>query len=263
MATAAPCDWDVIECGCTLALDPEESGFSETDLYAVEMATFVLWALSGRQFGCCELSFRPCRRDCRSGLEGGPWGARLVDGAWINLPCKSCSGACACSEVCEVRIPNAPVCSIEEVVLDGVVIDESLYRLEDDSWLVLLPEAGCFPSCQDMSVPLGEPGTSGVRYTWGTPVPTAGRRAAGALACEIVKACRGTACALPKRTATYSLMGTPVPMLDPMEFFDKGRTGIYEVDLFLSAVNPLGRMAGARVMSPDSEPRSRDMRLPD
>lgn len=251
-APQAPCAWDAIPCGCELDLTVEATQ------YAVETASFVLWALSGRQFGCCELSFRPCRRECWQGLEGGQWGARLVEGDWVNLPCRRCTGRCACSEVCEVRLPHAPACSVVEVVMDGETLASDLWRLEDSEWLVVDSSAGCFPECQDMSLSLGDPGTWGVVYEYGTPPPTAARRAVGALACEIIKACSGdSSCCLPKRTQSYNRQGISVVLLDSMDFFDKGRTGIYEVDLFLSAVNPLNRPSGARVVSPDSEPRAR------
>jgi hypothetical protein len=262
-APTAPCGWDPIPCGCELPGygDDEESGVEPDPsvVYAVETAQFVMWALSGRQFGACELTLRPCRRDCRSGAEG-PWGARLVDGSWVNLPCRSCGTRCSCVDVCEVRLPFAPAGEVVSVVFDGEELEADQYWLEDSEWLVLATSAGCWPDCQDMSVSLGEAGTYGVTYTQGVAVPTAGKRAVGALACEILKACSNdSSCCLPKRTQSYNRQGMSVVLIDPMEFFDKGRTGIYEVDLFLNAVNPEGRPSGARVMSPDSEPRMRNV----
>lgn len=40
-------------------------------------------------------------------------------------------------------------------------------------------------------------------------------------------------------------------VLDGQEFLDHGRTGIYEVDLFLKAANPSGALNKTRVLSPD------------
>lgn len=251
----APCNWDAIACGCSLEAENGDEAGALAIAYAVETAQFILWALSGRQFGCCEISARPCKRDCSSS-DDGAWGARLRDGQWINLPCRSCAGPCYCAEICEIRLPETPVCDIYEVILDGVVVDQETYRVEDSSWLVLT--TGCFPNCQDMAAPLGAEGTYGVRYGVGVMPPVAGRRAVGALACEILKACRqDSSCCLPKRTQSFNRQGISAILLDPMEFFERGRTGIYEVDLFLNAVNPLHRMAGARVISPDWPPRSR------
>ena len=59
-----PCaDWPVrfpCEIVCS---SPEASGS------AVRFATDVVWALSGRQFGTCEVTLRPCRNDCMD----APW----------------------------------------------------------------------------------------------------------------------------------------------------------------------------------------------
>jgi hypothetical protein len=260
-AEQVPCSWDPIPCGCSLAPSNPTSpdpGEVESIQYAVESASFVLWALSGRQFGCCELTFRPCRRDCSGGSGGGAWGAYLSGGKWYNASCRQCATTCACSEVSEVRLAHAPACSVTAVIADGMVLPPAGWRLEDDEWVVLTE--GAFPECQDMTAPLGDPGTWGIVYEYGQPPPTAGRRAVGSLACEILKACRSDAsCCLPKRTQQYTRQGITVAMLDPFDFFEKGRTGIYEVDLFLMAVNPQGRPSGARVMSPDSEPRARNV----
>lgn len=250
--TLAPCDWDPIECGCTLDMEDEQVQ------YAVETATFILWALSGRSLGCCELTVRPCRRPCDDVGGNDPWpNPKLIDGEWVNLGCRKCAQPCACAEVCELRLPHAPVCSIEEVIANGEVLSDENYRLEDSEWIVLT-NGICFPDCQDMSAPLGDPGTWGIKYTRGIPVPTAGRRAAGKLACEIIKACEGAKdCCLPERTKSVTRQGISFALLDPMDFFDRGRTGLYEVDSFLAAVNPLGRIQGARILSPDWDPRLR------
>ncbi len=262
-AISAPCGWEPIPCGCDLpGYGPDAESGAEPDLptqYAVETASYVLWALSGRQFGCCELTLRPCRRDCQPGLGDGPWGARLVGGEWINLPCRSCAGTCACRDISEIRLPYAPACSVTEVIWDGETLDADQYRLEDSEWVVFSPDLGFLPYCQDMWTRLGEEGTYGITYDYGTPLPVAGQRAVGSLACEILKACRGGTCNLPKRTRQIVADGISVDVIDPFEFFEKKRTGIYEVDLFLVASNPDSRSRAARVMSPDSAPRTRQV----
>lgn len=257
----APCNWYPLPCGCDLpgyGADGESgAGPDDPTRYAVETAQYVLWALSGRQFGTCEVTVRPCRSDCSGGATAA-WGARLVDGSWVNLPCRSCVGGCSCVDVCEVRLPFTPVYRVLDVYADGALLAEDLWRLEDQAWVVLDPAAACFPECQDMSVALGQPGTWGVVFEHGTPPPVAGRRAVGALACEILKACRGDSkCGLPKRTQQWTANGVTAVMIDPFEFFDKQRTGIYEVDLFLAAANPEGRSRAARIVSPDAGDRPR------
>lgn len=241
----APCPWPILPCG---PLPTEED---EQYLSLKAAATDVLWALSGRQFGCCEVSLRPCRRGCDESISG-PWGARLVAGEWINLPCGHCAqDTCSCSEVCEVRLPSA-VCEIIEVRLDGVVLPETAYRV-DNSDLLVRVDGGCWPLCQEMSLPPTEVGTWEITYSGGVPVPAAGQRALGELMSELWKACRADAsCCLPKRVQSITRQGISMVMLDPMDFLQHGRTGLYFVDLWLASVNPHGRPATARVMSPDT-----------
>jgi len=45
--------------------------------------------------------------------------------------------------------------------------------------------------------------------------------------------------------------GASYTLLDPLTFLDKGRTGVYYVDLFLAAVNPAGLIRRAQVISSD------------
>ena len=65
-AEFGPCaDWPV-RWSCDISAEsPVLTG------YAVGMATRVLWALSGRRFGTCTVTLRPCRRDC---YDPWPWG---------------------------------------------------------------------------------------------------------------------------------------------------------------------------------------------
>lgn len=241
----APCPWPVTPCGPL----PAEAEPEYAELQAT--ATDVLWALSGRQYGCCEFALRPCRYPCEDSSSGS-WGARLRDGAWINLPCGRCAGdSCSCTEVCEVRLPR-PVCTITEVLIDGEILDPSAYRV-DNVDLLVRTDGGCWPLCQAMALPPTEVGTWQVSGTSGIPVPAAGQRALGELMSELWKACCGDGgCCLPKRVQSILTPSGPIPLLDPMIFLDKGKTGLYFTDLWLSAVNPQGRPSSARVLSPDS-----------
>lgn len=96
-----------------------------------------------------------------------------------------------------------------------------------------------------------------VQYTYGTRPPAMGRRAARSLGNEILKSLAGSSdCKLPERVRSMVRQGTSITLLDPHEFLDKGRTGLYDVDLFLAAVNPNNAQARAKTFSPD-KPRVR------
>lgn len=118
---------------------------------------------------------------------------------------------------------------------------------------VATPERFCWPTCQDMTADPSKPNTWEVTYLRGKPVPKSGQRALAELACELCLACLGdSCCALPKRITNLVVEGGTLNMLDPMDFLDKGKTGLYAVDLFLLAVNPKGRARSAALVSPDS-----------
>lgn len=238
----------------------------------VNSAAEILYALSGRQFGACEVALRPCRRDCCDpcGSAGMSWTPlNLGSGEWTNIRCNSCGDSCSCTNVCEVSLPG-PIESITQVKLNGEVLDSSAYRVDNGNSLVALkrsidggdPVSFCWPTCQDMNRATDQPNTWGVTYLRGMPVPSAGRRALAELACELCLACLGdSCCALPKRVTSLNVDGASMAMLDPMTFIDKGLVGLYAVDLWLRSVNPKALSRGAAILSPDMVQHRRTNRL--
>lgn len=90
-----------------------------------------------------------------------------------------------------------------------------------------------------------------VNYLYGMNPPEAGKRAAVILATEIMKSITDPDnCALPSRVTSVSRQGTSYTILDPQEYIEGGRTGLYEVDLFLTAANPAKAMKRPRVVVP-------------
>jgi hypothetical protein len=120
-----------------------------------------------------------------------------------------------------------------------------------DYSLISAGRSGCWSSCDDIEV----------TYTYGAPPPAAGKHAAKVMADQYVLAATGDdACALPQRVTQVSRQGMSWTLLDPQDFLDKGRTGIYQADLFLRAANPSGALLRARVFSPDI-PRGKTRRV--
>lgn len=256
-----PCeDWPV-EWVCTddLAAAPELTGA------ALATATEILWALSGRQFGLCEVTLRPCRRDCvdaaflssemffpSSGDVGWPYPA-LLGGRWVNLACGGCGDDCSCSAVSEVILPG-PVHDIVEVLVDGIILADNEYRLDDSRRLVRL--GAQWPTCNDLNLDDDQPGTWSVTANYGRDVPESGKWAVGELACQLLKAMRGEDCRLPNNVVSLARQGVTIKFPDINELFARGRTGLYLVDIFLAAFNPNGLQSASRVYSVDS-PRAR------
>jgi len=223
---------------------------------AVSTATEVLWALSGMRFGLCNVTLRPCRRDCYDPFPGNwmPWGGSypqpaLIGGQWFNLVCGSCAGSCSCSEVSEFVLP-APVHEIIEIKIDGTPLVSGAYRL-DNNRIVVRTDGESWPRCNDLSLDDTEVGTWSVTATYGEVVPEGAKLAMGALACEIIRSASGGDCKLPAGLQQLVRQGVTISYPDVGELFRQGRTGLYLVDMFLSAWNPYGLRQRSRVYNVD------------
>jgi hypothetical protein len=252
----APCSWPVA--GACAGLD--EHPLAD---YIREAAVTYLWNWTGKVFGTCEVTVRPCRAGCDSestyrGVAGSPsllptvgglWEPVLVAGVWRNLSCGLCKGdRCSCDEVASVRLPH-PVSAVSSVVIDGVELDAGAYRVDNHALLVR-DDGGQWPACQNMGLPDGEPGTWSVTFTWGWPVPAHGQLAAGVLACELGKArVNDDSCLLPQRLQTVTREGVTVAVMDPFDGLEDGKTGIWLIDSWVDSIRkPPARSA---VYSPD------------
>lgn len=255
-----PCDlWDlslpclddagILSGGCDSGEPVDAAIVTSASLSASEM----LWALTGRQFGTCTATVRPCRQGCLPcdlpWPATGPWPA-LIGGRWFNVAC-GCSDRCSCkgSALAQVRLPN-PVCEITEVMVDGVVLDPSSYLVLDYNTLVRTD--GSWPLCNDMTLPDTEEGTWSVTLTWGVAVPQLVLDAAAEIACEFIKARTGQPCKLPQRVTTLSRQGVTMSFADPQDFFKDGRTGFYLADMAIRTFNPKLLQRSATIYSLDA-----------
>lgn len=260
----APCAWEADISDCADASVLEQSG--DPELY-VEMATEYLWNWTNRKFGLCEVALRPCREDCIEGRStffgnGGPWpngiGAlwrpAIIGGQWYNIGCGRCGDRCGCGHVDQLRLPG-PVHSIEAIVIDGATVPSGNYRVDDNRYLVRL-DGEAWPTCQDFELPVSAEGTWQVTYKRGVPVPSGGSVAAGVLAIELAKAaCNDSTCQLPRRVQTVTRQGVTIAMLDAFDDVEKGHTGIWLIDSWLSSMNNAPQPS--RVYSPDVRPKGR------
>ncbi len=224
---------------------------------ALEFASNALWALSGRQFGLCTVTLRPCRRDCygmtwpfNDGYAGQTYPTPYWwNGQWFNLACSGCLTDCSCSVVSEFVLP-APVYQIVNIKVDGVIVSGSSYRL-DDSRIVVRTDGQTWPICNDLSKNDTATGTWSVTAQYGQPVPSSASIAVGQLACEVVKAITGDDCALPQSVQSLARQGVNLTFLDPNELFSERRTGLRFTDMFISTFNPGGLNERSRVYDID------------
>jgi hypothetical protein len=139
-----------------------------------------------------------------------------------------------------VRLRNNPVLSVDYLEYQGVKLAPTSYELYNRA--VVRPTDGkCWDMCTGIKI----------RYRFGQPPPVTGRRAAKVLADQFVRSWSGEACKLPQRLTSITRQGISMTVLDSQDFLDQGKTGLYEVDLFLRAVNPSKATRRAKVYSPD------------
>ncbi len=224
----------------------------------VDGATELLWALSGRQFGECAVVLRPCRRECASTYPADLMASDLwphpakIDGEWLNLACGSCGTSCSCTEVEQVVLPS-PVTRVVQIIIDGVELDPSAYRV-DDRRFVVRQDGGRWPMCQDLSKPAGEPGTWTFKVFFGREVPALGQLALGELVGEFAKSCGGLACDVPPNWGSISQQGLTINRDQPVNVGDLDtipEEALPMVRAFLRAFNPNRLNSRSRVRSPD------------
>ncbi len=225
----------------------------------------ILYALSGRQFsGSCTETVRPCAQG--GALPGFawsrwtyPWVAMRSGGTWLNLgPACGChiSYDCACKGIPEVFLGRSDVTEILKVDIAGVELTADNWRLDHGTKLVRT-DGELWPCCQDLSEDIGATGTWYIELAHGVDPPQAGKNAATSLATEMVKACVGADCRLPQRVTNIVRQGVSMTLLDPQDFLTENRTGLYDVDLFIKAVNPNGLARRATAWSPEVSGKGR------
>lgn len=225
---------------------------------AVEVASALLRRLTGGVYGLCGVKVRPCRKACAEsyGLSS-PLG---VSSAWVqpvlfggrlyNIAC-GCGGgrSCGCGPICELPLEGNAF-DILQVKVDGEVVPNTAYRLDGHRMLVRT-DGECWPDCQELDKPDTELGTFSVTYRRGALPDAAGRQAMTVLAVELFKACSGVKCALPARVTSVVREGITYDLVDDLTVFERGRTGLPRVDMWLAAVNPYAVRAPMSVYSPD------------
>lgn len=210
-------------------------------------ASDVLYQLSGRQWpGAVTETVRPLGCGC----VAGP-GPRRPAGTW-----------CGCGGVDRLELARRPLVSVDEVKVDGQVLDPSAYTVDDDRWLVRL-DGHDWPSSQDLRLADTEVGTWSVTYTGGVAPPVGGVKSAASLACQLMAAATpDTECRLPQRITAITRQGVTVAVLDPLTLFADGLTGLAEVDLWLGSLRIGRRDAEPTVVVPERARQGRVTRRP-
>lgn len=225
---------------------------SEHSYDAVQTASYLLWAMSGRKYSGTTTvteryvsAFDPYLRIGASSLNYSP---TLVNGQVENVRVNAFGrfndtdfAGDGTSSSSRLRLRGQKVVKIHTVRdIAGVIIDPTKYYLVDHSMLLATPGANWTPSNVE------------VTYTYGTPPPTAGKAAARLLAIELIKLYEGDdTCQLPQRVTSIARQGVTYTVLDNQEFIDELKTGLYAVDMWLKTTNPDKARSRSKVFSPD------------
>jgi hypothetical protein len=211
------------------------------------MASHIMFEISGRQFtGNCEKTVRPCNLACScwdngwNGWFGSPWswGNNGSGWGWFD-GFGTCH--CSCDSLSRVKLSGYPVTQILEVKIDGAVIANTEYRLDEWTFLTRMRDSADpntelhWPSCQILDLDDTEAGTWSVTYLAGMEPPLAGKAAAVALACELLPS---GDCKLPSGAVKIVRNGIQIDRLQPLSsMLLQGMTGIVAIDAFMASVN--------------------------
>jgi hypothetical protein len=241
-----------------LWIQPEELafdlGYTQYAEEAAQVASYLLWAMSGRKYTGETIvteRYTCVLRNNRMGPSIKTNSPILFGGDVYNIPSGDYDEyseltSDGMSPDARIKLRGRPVTKIHTIRnRTGQIIDPSQYYLVDHSTI---------------HIKAGTPWTpcnTEITYSYGAPVPTAGKMAARTLATEFAKLWNGDEdCSLPQRVTSVSRQGVSYTILDNQEFIEELRTGLYAVDLFLKTTNPDNARRRSKVFSPD-QPRAR------
>lgn len=230
---------DVCDDGPT---DPTIVGWSR------QMSAQIMWAATGRRYGVCTSTVRPCTKGCWTSSASREWwashtlpiyGGGSMFGAWRPWFACGCGDSCSCSTIESFRLPGRPL-SIVSVTIDGVVLNAAKYKLRGRD--LLRVDGLTWPNCQNWGADPGTVGSWEVRMSHGQAVPIPIQIASGLYQCELARALTpGMECALPERVTNIVRDGVTVAFMDPLNFLNDGLTGVPLVDAAILSDNP-GRL---------------------
>lgn len=246
--TFGPCEsWEIDESCCDV---PDDASPALVDRMR-GVSTELLWAASGRVYGPCPVTVRPCLRRCLEGhlTRGSSFLVPYLDGAghWRNAATCGCGDVCACGELCEIPL-EGPVAEVTSVRLSGdAVTDWRLDRVGERTLLVRTGTA-CWPVCQDLTADDDAADAFSVTYQRGLPLTDAAVHAHSELTCELVRACLPNCeCRLPRNVQSKTRQGISIAF----DLTQPWIRALPAVASWLDAVNPDDLPRPMRVMSPD------------
>lgn len=229
----------------------ENPNLPEADL-AAEVASFILYKLSGEKYtgtqtttewyGKDQANCWACFPESGSALRSWQFAqaAGLLNHRHRELASSNYTQ--------RITLKNHPVQTILEVHDANGLVDPGKYSLANRT--VLRKNTGVWNLYTGVTV----------TYNFGANPPPLGRVAARSLGNQLLYLLTDPdSCDLPDRVQSVSRQGLSFQLLDHSELAAMGRTGIWEIDMFLNVVNPNHAQKRPRVFTPD-KPRGDSFR---
>lgn len=154
------------------------------------------------------------------------------------LPCR-CRVECRCRYTRIALEAPYPITGITEVLVEGVALAATDYRLDNNRDLVLQQPntlgITCWP-IQVLDAVDDAADTWSVEYTFGPSPIELAKTAAVDLACELIKACAGEECMLPDGVTSVTRQGVTFVLRGP----ETGLTNVKTADLLIAQYGKCG-----------------------
>lgn len=209
-------------------------------LEALEIASWLLYKMTGEKY--------PGVRTVTEAYNGGEsyflTSPVVINGGMYNIPVSSHGSSLNNYGIDRTRVflRGTPVRKILEVVELGKTLPQNSYTLRDKAFIR-----------KNNGLPWVYSNTSEllVTYEFGAKPPSTGKNAAIRLADEFYwYYTNDDKCSLPASLTNITRQGVSVTVLDPQEFLSQGRTGIYDVDLFIKTANPRNALKKSKLFVP-------------
>ena len=211
---------------------------------AIEYATFVLYKLSGEKYPGISRTQEIYVAESRRSTHADP----ISTEAARNIQMIGVPPTIQYPQRLYLR--GVPVHEVHSVSYGNAVLDPTEYILFNKRFLKLSNGAIWNYACDQRGIT--------VDYSYGMMPPSAGRLAASTLANELLillgENSNSAQCRIPERVTSVSREGISFDMVNPMEFKDEEKTGIWEIDLFIRTSNPSRAKKQPRLLSA-SDPR--------
>lgn len=218
-----------------------ESPYAQT---AVEYATFVLYKLTAEKYPGISRTTESYVAESRGSSHADPVSTEALQNIQrIGVPT-------SIQYPKRLYLRGTPAHEVFSVHYGETLLDPSEYILFNKRFLKLRNGVIWNYACDQRGIT--------VDYSYGMLPPQAGILAATTLANELLilmgEGSDMNQCRIPERVRSVSREGISFDLIDPQEFMDDGRTGIWEIDLFIRTANPSRAKKQPRLLSA-SDPR--------